>query len=223
MACRLLFIIDHDMTLVDTLGVFYRTYRNACLAHGRSPPPLPRFLEGFCSDSLREPTGVDARSFWSFFKERYRALSARDLRPMRGARGFLAELEKRGHPTVVVSGRGTPAVVGSELERLGLRSLVREVHTVGGRDFDKTRVFAKLAIKWGLPCVAVGDYKMDFKSAVDAGCLALGVTAGCKDAESHRSAGAWLVVEHLGELVGLLELVEEEACRRGGGRQGARR
>ena len=215
MPCQLLFIVDHDMTLVDTLGVFYRTYRDACLLKAGRMVGIREFLEGFCSDSLREPPGVDALDFWSYFKDSYRARGRDDLRPMPGARRLLEELRRQGHAVVVVSGRGRPEVIERELAMVGLGDLVESVHTVGGRGFGKADIFRRLAEAAGLPCVAVGDYKMDLASAVEAGCLPVGVTAGCKDPESHRRAGASVVVGSPGGLVPLLGLVEERACSRG--------
>ena len=212
MGCKPLFLVDHDMTLADTLGVFYRTYSHLAFKHSGIHVTLEEFLRGFCNDSLSEPLGVLREAFWSEFKKSYAARGRRELRPMPGAREFLEALRERGYVVVVVSGRGEPPVIERELSLLGLRELVDDVYTVGEDHFDKTSVFETIVRSRGGPCVVVGDYRLDLKSAVEAGCLPVGVTAGCKNPDSHRRAGARIVVEHLGEALGVIERIVGLAC-----------
>ncbi len=206
-----LFVLDNDMTLVDSSLVFHRAYSKALEKWGYKPLSFEEFWVRFCRDELIVPPGVPEAMFWECFKKEYIARSPRDIKPMPGARELLEEINKNGDYAIVVSGRGVdPSVLWEELRLLGLSDYIKEVHTLvgsgSGNPFDKTQVIRK-AIEKLKPsmCIMIGDYMEDMKAARKAGCLAIGVTTGCKTPDKLREAGAHYVVPTLVEALDLLK------------------
>ena len=201
----IIFFIDHDMTIVDSLQVFYISYNRALRKFGLKEISYDLFKKKFCQDSLEAPSQVDDKDFWEYFKKIYATKEYGILKSMPGAKEFLSSLKELGFPVIVVSGRGVePEILESELKYLGLLQYVDEVKTLFRTEkgsFDKTSIFIDTKIEYNTSkCVVVGDYIEDMSSGKKANCFTIGVTGNCKSPEKLYRYGADIVFESLLEL-----------------------
>jgi HAD superfamily hydrolase (TIGR01509 family) len=135
----------------------------------------------------------------------------RDPRPLPGAHDLLALLDKRGvRWAIATSSRREQVRASIAALRLGHEPLIVDgSHVEHAKPAPDLLLLAARELE--LPpaaCWYVGDATWDMRSAVAAGMLAIGVTAGAAvDADALRGAGASVVCHSLQEVGALLEEV----------------
>ncbi len=205
MGKKFLFILDLDMTLVDSLKVFYKTYNNLLRKWLGKEITFQDFYRRFCEDSLDIPVG-DKISFWDEFKKGYVPESINEIKLMPGARELVEDIKRKGYIMVIVSGRGTPSEqVRQELEYLGLNDYIKDILTLSWKiddpsinPFDKKTAIKQVLEKYNPDeCIVIGDYIEDMKAGKTNGCYNIGVTSGCKSPEKLKEAGADIVFDDL--------------------------
>ncbi len=128
------------------------------------------------------------------------------VRPLPHARAFLETLAEQG-TTVVLSSSAGAEEVEHYVDILGARDLVAGWTTSG--DVQRTKPHPELvdvaAEMLGTPrVVVIGDSPWDVLAARAAGHEAIGVDTGCFGVAALEQAGAVLVVDGLGDLLGLV-------------------
>jgi len=205
-------ILDYDMTLVDTLQIFYRVYNQLLKKYFGEEVSFGKFFEMFCENSIdgyKEYPPV----FWEEFKVLYKANGPEEIKPMPGLMDFLDTLKKMKVESYIVTGRGIdPEEVERELEMLGISGFSGRIKTLknssGQHPFDKTEeVRQLLAGNEVAKCVLFGDYIDDIMAAKSNRCIAVGVTYGCKSEDFFKKAGADYVVRDLREGRAILEKI----------------
>ncbi|MGB9830504.1 MAG: HAD family hydrolase, partial [Fervidicoccus fontis] len=101
---KTLYILDLDMTLIDSLKVFYRVYSQLLKKYFNEDISFEDFYEKFCTNSLDNYKNYP-KDFWKDFKEMYYAKDRSEIKPIDGAEELLRFLNERGI-VVVLSGRG---------------------------------------------------------------------------------------------------------------------
>lgn len=218
--CFKLALFDLDMTLVDTLRAFYRSFAAALDSLTGATVSYSTFVEHFCRESLEEliPEGVDRDAFWRLFRRLY--VGVEDAKLMPGAYEALNAIKSRDMTVVVITGREVSAWrVWSELRRLGVVTLVDWVYTAAdlreGEEevlFDKTQLIKRALNRYRTEprrAFYVGDYWLDMASARRAGVVAIGLGSDCRDPGRLLAYGAVSVIRSLRELPPLIE----ELCR----------
>lgn len=217
---KLVVVLDHDMTLVNTFAYFFRAYNLALARFGHAPISFREFYERYREESLSCPPGAEPRGFWDYFGRVFRTFPEEPVHPMKGAKRLLEAVREKGAPAYVVTGRSVEReVVVDELRRAGLAELVSGVYTLIGisasRPFDKSSLFTRLVLE-AEGCIVIGDYSGDIVAARSAGCLAIGVLSMGKEPGPLLRAGAGLLVGDLDELVHDFGGLVERAMREGG-------
>jgi len=208
---KMLAILDHDLTLVNTLTYFFRSYNQARARFGHRPIRFREFLSRYADESLSNPPGTERLEFWLYFSSIFKTLPTEPVSPMPGATEIVEMLRESGFSIVVVTGRRVSSrIVLSELERAGLDGHVEAIHTLSAvssaRPFDKAALFSQLVSPAKLDaCVSVGDYSEDIRSSAQIGCLPLGVAPFGKSPSTLYGAGAAFVGRDLREVKAFLE------------------
>ncbi|MEM0114945.1 MAG: HAD hydrolase-like protein [Fervidicoccaceae archaeon] len=197
-------ILDYDMTIVDSLKIFYRVYNDLLRKYFGEEVSIDEFREMFCKNTIDEYKTYPP-SFWEEFKQLYRAMHPSEISPMPGLGNFLKVLEKLGMEAYIITGRGVePQDIERELRFLNIEKFSGKIRTLKGsggeHPFDKTEEVRKLlSEKKEYKCIMFGDYADDIIAAKKNGCLAVGITNGCKSPEYFKRMGADYVIKDLEE------------------------
>uniref|UniRef100_A0A7J3SKY0 HAD family hydrolase n=1 Tax=Fervidicoccus fontis TaxID=683846 RepID=A0A7J3SKY0_9CREN len=201
---KLVVILDYDMTIVDSFKVFYRVYNFLLKKFFSEEISIEKFKEMFCENTIDEYKKYP-EDFWKEFKVLYKASQPDEISPMPGLDDFIKELEELGADIYIITGRGVGEEdVEKELELLNLNSLRGRVRTLkdseGEHPFDKTEEVRRvLTEKLDHKCIMLGDYVDDILAAKKNGCIAIGITNGCKSPDYFTGSGADYVVNSLSE------------------------
>jgi HAD superfamily hydrolase (TIGR01509 family) len=206
-------LFDLDGTLVDTVADRIRAWQDA-LAEAGYPTTseqlapligldgrrLAREIAALAGRPIDEGRSdeIDKRS-----GERYEELN-RDPRPLPGVQVLVGALEMGGIPWAIATSSRKEQVTAS-VAALGLAAAPRITDASHVRHAKPEPDLLLLAAREiGVPpgeCWYIGDSTWDMVSAVAAGMIAIGVTAGSAvDAAALRSAGGAAIVSSLDEL-----------------------
>lgn len=211
-------LFDLDGTLVDTVSARIAAWEDALAEAGyatdreRLAPligldgrRLAREIAALAGRPIDEARSeeIDKRS-----GERYEELN-QDPRPLPGVGRLVAALESAGIPWAIATSSRKEQVTAS-VAALGLKfppRITDASHVKHAKPEPDLLLLAAREI--GVPpaaCWYVGDSTWDMVSAVAAGMIAIGVTAGSAvDAAGLRSAGAAAVVDTLDALATVVE------------------
>ncbi|PMB77784.1 MAG: hypothetical protein C0177_02180 [Fervidicoccus fontis] len=201
---KLIVILDYDMTIVDSLAVFYRVFNLLLEKYFGERVSYMEFNKMFCENTIDGYKNYP-KEFWSEFKQLYKANSPEEVKPMPGLKEFLDELKKAKIETYIITGRGIdPEEVEKELRAIGLDDFKGKIRTLkdlsGDHPFDKTQEVKRLLSEQGeTKCILFGDYTDDIIAAKRNNCIAVGITNGCKSEEYFKNIGADYVIKDLTE------------------------
>lgn len=189
-------ILDHDMTLVNTIIYFYRAYNQARIAFRHEPITFKEFLIGYMNESLRNPPNTNRLDFWLYFSGLFKTFKDEPVTPMPGAYSLLNFLKDYGFDIFVLSGRRVEKnVIIDELSKAGIDDYIADVYTLRdvelSRPFEKTRIMSQILERaHSRSCIAIGDYSEDINSAREHNCYAFGVAPFGKNVNILYNAGA---------------------------------
>jgi len=203
-------IFDLDGTLVDSLDDLAAALNHVLAA--RSMPTHDRAaIESFVGDGARMlvrraiPDGADEDALLAAFRARYLEHLTVHTRAFDGVIELLDALRDRGVPLAVLSNKPhdmTELVVADVLGR------ARFVEVFGQRDGVPRKpdpaAALELAARLPGPTLFVGDTPVDVQTARAAGMRPIGVGWGMRDEALLREAGAEVILERPGDLLGLL-------------------
>jgi phosphoglycolate phosphatase len=210
-----LVVFDCDGTLVDSQHVITATLARAFAAHDLAPPPAAavRRVVGL---SLAEAIGrllgdpdaslrhALARSYQQAFA-RIRSEPGFSEPLFAGARETLVELDRRGHLLAMATGKSTRGAA-RVLEHHGIAPLFASVQTADGNPGKPhpAMLLRVMSETGSAPeeTVFVGDTTFDVLMGKAAGVRAIGVAWGYHRPDELRLAGAEVVLERFGELLG---------------------
>jgi HAD superfamily hydrolase (TIGR01509 family) len=216
---------DLDGTLVDIHGPLYIAARNALDDLGQQPPlTRERYLQAIASADLWAgvPKAIRSDYLKLVFAYLITELDRTErLEILPHVQETLAELKRRGYRMGVVTSRpGAAQPLIEKLAMVGLAAYFDQVvtqETASLRALDKTDALRHAAIRAAvLPqaCMYVGDEPRDVMAGIGAGFGAtVAVATGPASAEllsKHRYRPDFLI-SSLGELVGLLDRLKDEA------------
>lgn len=131
-----------------------------------------------------------------------------DPKPLAGAGGLLQALDERGLPWAIATS-SRPEQVDASINALRLS---RRPTIIDGSQVERAKPAPDLLLfavrELGVdPSQTwyVGDAIWDMQAARSAGMPAIGVASGSATAEELEEAGAWLTVDHLGQLMHLIQ------------------
>jgi HAD superfamily hydrolase (TIGR01509 family) len=134
-----------------------------------------------------------------------------DPRPLPGASELLQALNERGLPWAIATS-SRPQQVDASINALGLS---RRPTIIDGSQVEHAKPAPDLLLfaarELGVEPAQtwyVGDAIWDMQAAMAAGMPAIGVASGSATAEELEEAGAWLTVDHLGQLMHLIQRSE---------------
>jgi HAD superfamily hydrolase (TIGR01509 family) len=197
-------LLDVDGTLVDSTYLHVVTWARALAEHDRTVPQarihraigmggdkMLGWLLGEVSEELGESMSVRHREL--FLAERAR------LRPLPGARDFVAELVHRGLP-VVLATSAAPPERDALLEALALEVQVAAVTDAGDVDESKPepdllQVALDRVGSEPESAVMIGDARWDIEAAKRAGVTGIGMLSGGISESELLAAGAARVYE----------------------------
>lgn len=204
-------ILDHDLTLVNTLTYFFRAYNQARFKYGHPPMSFKSFIRGYAEESLENPPGTDRHEFWLYFSSLFKTFVNEPISPMPGALELVQFLYEGKYRLIVVTGRRVEkSIILNELKNAGLSDYIHDIFTLNGlpllKPFDKRSVISYLrGFSAGDPCISVGDYSQDIVNSIEAGCKPLGVAPFGKNPDTLYRAGALYVGRDLKEVKDRLE------------------
>lgn len=202
-------ILDYDMTIVDSLVLFHRVYDFLLKKYFGESVTFEKFRKMFCENTI-DGYKEYPKEFWKEFKQLYKAKFPEDVKPMHGLNEFLNELKRLGIETYIITGRGIePEEVEKELNTIGIQDFKGRIRTLKNSSddnpFDKTKEVERLLLEQGeTKCILFGDYSDDIIAAKKNGCIAVGVTNGCKPDSYFKSLGADYIIKDLVEGVFVL-------------------
>jgi len=199
-------ILDHDLTLVNTLTYFFRAYNQARAKFNYERLSFREFLRGYLEENLANPPGTDRFEFWFYFSGIFKTFKGEPVNPMPGADDLVQFLSENNYYIVVVTGRRVDkTIIADELGNAGLVDYVREIHTLHNislsRPFEKKTVISRLVnSEKNIDCISIGDYSEDMSSSYINGCKPLGVAPFGKNPKLLYDAGAIFVGKNLKEI-----------------------
>ncbi len=201
-------LFDFDMTLVDSSYAIRDTMNLLAQREGLSPVTREQVLS-VIGLPIRESWVVLWGRFhedWlTGYREIFREREFAGIVPFRGTVGLLDELTRRGVGLGVASNRQDPRPV---LKATGLDGYFRAV--VGTEDVEHPKPAPDMILK-GLrdlggttdSTLFVGDTLDDMVSAKAASVRAVGLTTGNFAPDELKRAGAWRVVDDIGDILPL--------------------
>jgi phosphoglycolate phosphatase len=206
-------LFDLDGVLVDSRTAFARSLNAAFVEHGLPEypdaelhphlgPPLHRTVATLVADAGEELVDGLVLSY----RARYRAMAVAESAVFDGIAEALGQLSAV-MPLVVATSK-SKALAEPLLEELGLRGYFQEIHgpSLQARDEAKSLTIGRALA--GLPHarrpVMIGDRKFDVLGARAHDLPCVGVLWGIGTERELREAGAVVLVEEPGDLVGLL-------------------
>jgi HAD superfamily hydrolase (TIGR01509 family) len=202
-------ILDIDGTLIDTnyqhALAWFRAFMQFQIVlpiwkiHRAIGMGGDHMIEALCGKDKEAELGDDIREAE---KGLYQVLID-EVQPVQGARDFILDLKKRGHPVVLASSaKGNE--VGHYLELLDCRDVVDAWTT--SEDVENTKpdpdlVLAAIEKVEGSGSVMVGDSTFDCEAGKRAGIETIAVMTGGFSEDELREAGAVAVFESI-ELLG---------------------
>jgi phosphoglycolate phosphatase len=215
-----LIVLDCDGTLVDSQHLIVAAAAQAFVDHGLAPPPAPvlRAVIGLSLDMafamLHPDSGLEERALLvESYRSAWRSLRENGMRePLYpGALATLEELDRRGHPLAIATGKSRPGLL-SVLDHHGLTPLFASLQTADRHPSKPDPSMLEQAMRetGSAPgaTLMVGDTSFDMAMAAAAGVGAVGVAWGYHPVEALTEAGAATVLERFEDL---LELVPEGA------------
>jgi phosphoglycolate phosphatase len=215
-----LIVFDCDGTLVDSQHLIVAAAAQAFVAHGLAPPPAPavRAVIGLSLEMafamLHPDSGLEKRALLvDSYRSAWRALREDGMRePLYpGALATLQELDRRGHPLAIATGKSRPGLL-SVLDHHGLTPLFASLQTADRHPSKPDPSMLEQAMRetGSAPgaTLMVGDTSFDMAMARAAGVGAVGVAWGYHPAQALAQAGAASVLERFEDL---LDLVPEGA------------
>lgn len=200
-------IFDWSGTLVDDLPAVLRATNHVFRMAGRKEISLDQFRAEFCLPFQpfydRHLPEVPMAQLEVWFHERFREVQD-SVEALPHARDFLVFCRGRGVRTFLLS-TVHPDHWETQAARTGLGTFVDRPY-VGVP--DKRKVIHQVLIENGLAAhetLFIGDMQHDIETARHGGIGAVGVLTGFNKLDQLRAAGPDLIVEHLGELRGILE------------------
>lgn len=211
-------LFDLDGTLVDTVGVRIAAWEQA-LDEAGLPTSRERLAPLIGLDGKRLAREIAALAGAPIDDDRADAIDRRSgeiharlnvsPRPLPGVRRLIAELDRRSISWAIATSSRKEQVAGS-VAALGLPGepvIVDASHVEHAKPEPDLLLFAARELKVEpAACWYVGDSTWDMVSAVAAGMIAIGVTAGSAvDAAALAGAGGATVVKTLDDLAALIE------------------
>jgi HAD superfamily hydrolase (TIGR01509 family) len=206
-------ILDIDGTLVDTnyhhAVAWFRAFRQHGLVlplyriHRHMGMGGDHLVGELAGEDWDAEHGDDVRAAE---KALYTAL-IEEVEPLDDARRLLETLKGRGH-TVVLASSAKAGEVDHYLDLLDAREIADAWTTSADVEATKPEpdlVHSALEKAGGGPAVLVGDSTWDCLAAEKAGVQTIGVLTGGFSERDLREAGAAVVVETLGDLIGRLQ------------------
>ncbi len=203
-------IFDWSGTLVDDLPAVWQAVNHLFAKAGVAPMTLDRFRDDFELPAraffARHLSGVPAvpeRQLQQWFAEKFLELESTVV-ALPHAREFLEFARREGLRTFVLSAVPAPWFA-RQAAATGLGEFLQ--HHCLGADDKRDLILGLLAEHRLDPAetVFVGDMRHDLETARHGGIAGIAVLTGYNRLEQLRAAEPDLVVEHLGELRGLLE------------------
>ncbi len=200
-------IFDWSGTLVDDLPAVWQATNHLFARAGVPELDLERFRSEFQLPArgffARHVGHVSEADSLRWFFERFAELQS-TVTALPHAREFLAFCQREGMRTLVLSAVPGPWFT-AQAAALGFTEFLHH-HCLGVE--DKRGLIGRLLSEHGwVPAetLFVGDMQHDIETARQGGVAAVAVLTGYNRLEQLRAAEPDLVVEHLGELQGLLE------------------
>jgi HAD superfamily hydrolase (TIGR01509 family) len=206
------FLFDLDGTLVDTVALRVRAWRQAFAEAGMNAddellgPQIGsdgRRLARVVAEALGRRLDDDAAERLDARAGRLYGELNTDPRPLPGARELLAALTAHGVPWAIATS-SRPEQVRASVERLRLAESpnVFDGHRVSHAKPDPELLLVAAGGLRAAParCWSVGDSTWDIDATTAAGMVAVGVTTGLADEGQLREHGAMLVVPSLARL-----------------------
>ncbi|MEA2484991.1 MAG: hypothetical protein QOD46_102 [Actinomycetota bacterium] len=206
-------ILDIDGTLIDTnyqhALAWFRAFKRFDIVlpiwkiHRGIGMGGDHMIEALCGKDVDEEHGDQIRDAEKGFYEEL----IDEVVPVDGARNFIVDLKKRGHPIVLASS-AKDNEVDHYLDLLDCRDLVDSWTTSG--DVENTKpdpdlVLAAMDKVEGSDAVMVGDSTFDCEAATRAGIQTVAVMTGGFSEDELREAGAVAVFESIDALGSELE------------------
>ena len=204
-------LLDLDGTLVDNTYHHALAWQRAFADHALVIPLWrvhrsvgmggDKLVGAVAGEEVEERLGDELRQLWA----RHYAQLAEEVRPLPGASALVADLTDHGHPVAVASS-GEPRFAEHGIELLGIGHLLDLVTTSADVEDSKPDpdllgvTMRKLGVEHA---VMVGDTPYDAEAAARAGIPCVGVRSGGFSQAELTDAGAVLVRDHVGDLVGL--------------------
>ena len=206
-------ILDIDGTLVDTNYQHVIAWDRAFYRHGVELPiwrihrAIGKGGDQIVSDLAGE--GVEKASGDAIRESEGEAYGdlIEEVRPLEGAREFIAELKRRD-VTVVLASSAKEDEVERYLDLLEVRELADDWTTSADVEATKPQpdlVEAALEKAGTREALMVGDTVWDIKAAERAGIATIAVLSGGFGADELREAGAVAIYESVAELAGDLD------------------
>jgi HAD superfamily hydrolase (TIGR01509 family) len=210
---------DLDGLLVDTEPWYYEAHRSILAEHGvtqaRDEYVRTWIIEGtrWAVEAPKHGIATDPAELTAETNRRFRALIARDLRPMPGALRVLAAAAARG-PTALVTNSRRDAVE-EIVDRLGMRAFLHQLVTREAYEHAKPApdgylAAARLMGMAPADCLALEDSPRGMKAAIAAGMPVI-LVLNEMTRIGGRPAGPLRILDSLEELD-----LEEVAAARGG-------
>ena len=201
-------LFDFDMTLVDSSYAIHHCTNLLANSLGFKEISREEVLSAIgltIEDSWRMFWG-DFRQEWvDFYRANYREEEQARLRFFPNTRSTLEKLRSMGIKVGVVSNR---RYARRPVEYMGLSPMLDVV--VGLEDVERAKPEPDPLLKgFGLLGVSplegfyVGDTDIDMMTTVAAGCRGIGMTTGNFNGKALTEAGAWHVMDDLGEIPSL--------------------
>jgi HAD superfamily hydrolase (TIGR01509 family) len=205
---RLGALLDVDGTLVDTNYHHALAWSRAFRRHGIVLPLWrlhrhvgmggDRYVAALAGDDVEERIGDALREEW----ERLFDELIDETEPLEGARDFVVDLKRRGHPVILASS-SIDRHLQAFVDKLGVRDLVDGWTNKDDVDASKPEpdlVEAGLARAGTRDAVMVGDTPWDCEAARRAGIPTVCVLTGGFSEQELRQAGAVAVFASIEEL-----------------------
>jgi HAD superfamily hydrolase (TIGR01549 family) len=198
-------ILDIDGTLIDTnyqhALAWFRSFKQFQIVlpiwkiHRGIGMGGDHMIEALCGEDKEAELGDRVREAEKGF---YQELID-EVQPVHGARDFILDLKKRGHPVVLASSAKEDEV-DHYLDLLGCRDVVDSWTT--SEDVEHTKpdpdlVLAAMEKVEGAGAVMVGDSTFDCEAATRAGIETIAVMTGGFSEDELRKAGAIAVFESI--------------------------
>jgi len=211
-------LFDLDGTLIDSSEGITKSVQHALKEYGIEennieelkkfigPPLWGSFVNYYGFSKEQSLEAVDK------FRERYNKIGLFECCLYPGVRECLEELKEQGYKLAVASSK--PEITCKRiLEYHKVLDLFDEVSgaTMDGRIETKEEVLNQLFGRWPSVCrdemVLIGDTIFDIQGANKAGLKSIGVSFGFGCVDEMESNGALQVIDHMDELVKLVERI----------------